>query len=209
MTATVEFFIGEAPFPEGSLVRERPGGAGGMGLHMPNRPYAAPGIPKGRVAPVTGAGYRVPRPHVRPWRNGNPDTTCARRGRARPERVSAHIDADVDVRRRPARDPGIGWHSPQRLVKLSRSPPSEGILDGFTALRTGMLSRGPWRRVTGEQVGRWDVFGGDGAYLGRVEVPASFAIQEISRGQLVGIVRDELDVQRVEIRDLLLMRKSQ
>ena len=59
MTATVVFFIGETPFPEGSLVRERPGGAGGMGLHMPNRPYAAPGIPKGRVAPVHGPETRI------------------------------------------------------------------------------------------------------------------------------------------------------
>ena len=25
-----------------------------MGLHMPNSPYAAPGIPKGRVAPAHG-----------------------------------------------------------------------------------------------------------------------------------------------------------
>ncbi len=47
------------PFPEGSLVRERPGGAGGMSLHMPNSPYAAPGIPKGRVAPVHGPQTRI------------------------------------------------------------------------------------------------------------------------------------------------------
>jgi len=59
MTATVEFFIGEVPFPEGSLVRERPGEAGGMGVHMPNRPGAAPGIPKGRVAPVHGPETRI------------------------------------------------------------------------------------------------------------------------------------------------------
>ena len=49
----------EVPFPEGSLVRERPGGEGGMGLHMPNRPDAAPGIPKGRVAPVHGPETRI------------------------------------------------------------------------------------------------------------------------------------------------------
>ena len=49
----------EVPFPEGSLVRERPGGEGGMGLHMPNRPDAAPGIPKGRVAPVHGPEKRI------------------------------------------------------------------------------------------------------------------------------------------------------
>ena len=46
-------------FPEGSLVRERPGGKGGMGLHMPNRPDAAPGIPKSRVAPDHGPKTRI------------------------------------------------------------------------------------------------------------------------------------------------------
>ena len=44
---------------EGSLVRERPGGEGGMGVHMSNLPYAAPGIPKGRVAPVHGPERRI------------------------------------------------------------------------------------------------------------------------------------------------------
>jgi len=67
-TARTSFVLGEQvlcrpraalePFPEGSLVRERPGGEGGMGLHMPSRPYAAPGIPKGRVAPVHGPQTR-------------------------------------------------------------------------------------------------------------------------------------------------------
>ena len=41
------------------MVRERPGGEGGMGLHMPNRPDAAPGIPRGRVAPVHGPETRI------------------------------------------------------------------------------------------------------------------------------------------------------
>ena len=44
---------------KGLMDRERPGGAGGMGLHMPNRPCAAPGIPKGRVAPVHGPETRI------------------------------------------------------------------------------------------------------------------------------------------------------
>ena len=39
--------------------RERPGGEGGMGVHMPNYPDAAPGIPKGRVAPIHGLDGRI------------------------------------------------------------------------------------------------------------------------------------------------------
>lgn len=100
--------------------------------------------------------------------------------------------------------------SPEELMEQYRGMPLPDTLPGYTKVRvadTGEL----WAerfRVTGEEVGRWDVFAGDGAYLGRVEVPASFAIQEISRSQLVGTIRDELDVQRVEIRDLLLLPES-
>ena len=47
------------PFPEGSLVRERPGGAGGMGVHMPNRPDADRGMPRWGVAPSHGLDGRI------------------------------------------------------------------------------------------------------------------------------------------------------
>ncbi len=37
------------PLPGGIVGTGVPAGEGGMGVHMPNLPYAAPGIPKGRV----------------------------------------------------------------------------------------------------------------------------------------------------------------
>lgn len=55
----------------------------------------------------------------------------------------------------------------------------------------------------GGETEHWDVFEDDGRHLGRVEVPASFRIEEVSLGQAIGIARDELGVQRVEIRDLI------
>ena len=57
-------------------------------------------------------------------------------------------------------------------------------------------------RMRGEPMGRWDVFAADGIHLGRVDVPASLRIQEVSRGQVVGIATDEFGVERVEVRDL-------
>lgn len=57
-------------------------------------------------------------------------------------------------------------------------------------------------RMRGESMDHWDVFAADGVHLGRVEVAASFRIEEVSRGQVVGIATDELGVERVEVRDL-------
>ena len=57
-------------------------------------------------------------------------------------------------------------------------------------------------RMRGESMDRWDVFASDGAYLGRVHIPTSFRVEEVSRGQIVGIATDELGVERVEVRDL-------
>lgn len=46
---------------------------------------------------------------------------------------------------------------------------------------------------------RWDVFAADGFYLGRVDVPASFRIEEVGRGQALGVATDELGVERVQL----------
>ena len=88
------------------------------------------------VAPVTGAGYRVPRPHVRPWRNGNPDNDMRRRGRARPEPVSAHMDADVDVR--PSPGPGTPESGVQDAPPRSR-PERQAVKPAMA----GYGARGP------------------------------------------------------------------
>ncbi|MYA11734.1 MAG: hypothetical protein F4087_12355 [Gemmatimonadetes bacterium] len=59
-------------------------------------------------------------------------------------------------------------------------------------------------RFADAPVARWDVFAPDGVYLGRVAVPTSFRIEEVSRGQALGVATDELGVERVQIRELTL-----
>jgi hypothetical protein len=59
-------------------------------------------------------------------------------------------------------------------------------------------------RFADESEARWDVFAHDGIYLGRVAVPASFRIEEISRGEALGVATDELGVERVQVRELTL-----
>ncbi len=61
-------------------------------------------------------------------------------------------------------------------------------------------------RLPGESMRRWDIFAADGVYLGRVAVPTSFRIEEVGRGQALGVHTDVLGVQRVQLRDLTLIR---
>ena len=49
---------------------------------------------------------------------------------------------------------------------------------------------------------RWDVFGADGGFLGRVTVPASFRIQHVGNGRLTVVSSDDLGVERVEVYEL-------
>ena len=92
----------------------------------------------------------------------------------------------------------------REMTAMYEELPLPSSLPAYTDLRfadTGEL----WARRYSERGAialRWDIFGTDGGYRGRVEIPASFRIEEVSRGQLVGVFRDELDVQRVEVRDL-------
>lgn len=60
-------------------------------------------------------------------------------------------------------------------------------------------------RMRGESMDRWDVFAAAGAFLGRVHIPASLRVEEVSRGQIVGVATDEFGVERVEVRDLSLI----
>ena len=49
----------------------------------------------------------------------------------------------------------------------------------------------------------WSVFGPDGGYLGEVTTPPDFTVLEIGDDYVLGIHRDELDVQRVQLYELL------
>ena len=53
--------------------------------------------------------------------------------------------------------------------------------------------------MPGADSARWDVFRPDGICAGRVMVPASFQVWEIGRDDVLGIARDELDVERVQV----------
>ena len=94
----------------------------------------------------------------------------------------------------------------RELVESFEDLPLPPTLPGYVELMyadTGELWARRYR-VPGASMVRWDVFGTDGHYLGHVEIPARFTVQEASRGQLLGVARDDLDIERVQARDLIL-----
>ena len=118
-------------------------------------------------------------------------------------RTEDHLEAHVrNSGRRAPDEASIGG-----MMEMYRDMPLPDRLPGYTGLLladTGEL----WAQrylLPGGSMTHWDVFGADGRHLGRVEVATSFQIEEVSRGQAVGIATDELGVQRVEVRDLDLV----
>ena len=91
------------------------------------------------------------------------------------------------------------------LVESYEGLPIPPALPGYVELKfadTGEL----WARrygLPGAPMARWDVFDRDGHHLGHVEVPARFTVKELSRGQILGVARDDLDIERVHARDLV------
>lgn len=93
-------------------------------------------------------------------------------------------------------------------IERYRQVPLPDLLPGYTDVlfsEEGEIWARRYR-LPDESMARWDVFAADGVYLGRVAVPTSFRIEEVGRGQALGVHTDELGVQRVQLRDLTLIR---
>ena len=54
-------------------------------------------------------------------------------------------------------------------------------------------------RLGGDDPGEWHVFGPDGAWLGTVHTPARFRVLDIGADFVLGVRRDSMDVERVEV----------
>ena len=127
--------------------------------------------------------------------------TIVRLDEAPVPRTEAHLEAFVRHSGRRVPDE----ESIRAMMETYRDMPMPERLPAYTDLLfadTGELWARRYR-LPGDDTTRWDVFGEDGQHLGRVEVPASFRIREVSGGQVAGIATDELGVERVELRDLI------
>ena len=117
----------------------------------------------------------------------------------RPIRTDAHVERYVRGTRSESNERQV-----QDAIERYRQSPLPDSLPGYTALL--FVEGGEvWAQRYGlpdEPMRRWDVFAPDGVYLGRVAVPASFRIEEVSRGEVLGVATDELGVERVQLYDL-------
>ena len=159
-----------------------------------SRPTAV-GSPDG-VAVTGGREYEV----VLFGEDGAP-RTIARLDEPAPLRTDAHLEAYV----RNSGNPALNDEASIRaMVEMYQGMPLPERLPAYTELLvadTGEIWARRYR-MRGESMDHWDVFAPDGVHLGRVNVPATFQIEEIARGQAVGIATDELGVERVQVRDL-------
>ena len=118
-----------------------------------------------------------------------------------PALTDGHLRAYVTLSGTTERDEA----SIRRSIDRYREMSLPASLPGYTGLvfaDTGEI----WARRYSEMGAatiRWDVFATGGGYLGRVEVPGSFRIEEVTRGQVLGISTDDLGVERAQLYDLV------
>ena len=65
----------------------------------------------------------------------------------------------------------------------------------------GNLWVGHWV-VPGDEVARWSVFDTDGRWLGEIDTPPGLTVKQITGDAVIGVARDDLDVQYVQVHRL-------
>ena len=122
--------------------------------------------------------------------------------RSRPARTDAHLEAWV---RR-----STGGREPMDDAQLRAAVQRYEEMDlpeRLPAWNALLVADGGeiWARrfaMPDAEMARWDVFAADGAFLGRVMVPAGFRVQHVAGGRLTVASADELGVERVEVHEL-------
>ncbi|MDX1578196.1 MAG: hypothetical protein R3266_06915, partial [Gemmatimonadota bacterium] len=103
------------------------------------------------------------------------------------------------------RDEELDEDAPPPLLDMWRemfdAMPRHQTYPAFASLRTDTEGR-IWvadYRAPGEEARWWSVFDADGLALGRVRTPDGLRVLEIGSDYLLGVIRDELDVERVRL----------
>ncbi len=174
----------------------------GTGVEVEVRTFTVPfsprsvaaGSPNGVVV-TDGAAYGI-----QVFGEDGSPRLIARIDEALPVRTDAHLERYVRGYYSSSDERGI-----QEVMERYSQAPLPDSLPGYTEVLFAEEGE-VWAQRYGlpHESTRWDVFAPDGVYLGRVAVPASFRIEEVSRGQALGVATDELGVERVQIRELTL-----
>jgi hypothetical protein len=130
------------------------------------------------------------------WRRGDGTVEMIVRREHRPEPVGgAYMDSLRAVQRR-----AYGEEAGRALDQF----PAGDALPAFGELlvddaRNLWVERFPW---PGQDRSRWDVFGSDGRLVGSVAMPARFRLMQPGRDFVLGVWRDESDVEHVRMHRL-------
>ncbi|MBA3558254.1 MAG: hypothetical protein H0W30_06605 [Gemmatimonadaceae bacterium] len=87
------------------------------------------------------------------------------------------------------------------FLEKMQYPPNMPYYGGMLADAVGNLWVLRYAYLSGPRT--WDVFDADGRLLGAVQMPGRFSARQITEGEIVGVSRDELEVERVTVLRLL------
>lgn len=108
--------------------------------------------------------------------------------------LDAERAARLDVSPSPATEEHL-----EQLPTPERRPAYSNLLMDATGAVWLEEHRGEFLNFTSPAARTWEVFDRDGAWLGTVELPGRFAVHEINADYLLGVRRDELDIERPQM----------
>jgi len=88
----------------------------------------------------------------------------------------------------------------RRLAEETDFPDAYPVFDALRTDPSGRVWLERWRaRWEEDEPERWWVLDADGAWLGEVTMPPGFVLDRVEADAVVGVVRDELDIERVQV----------
>jgi hypothetical protein len=98
----------------------------------------------------------------------------------------------------------VNWYYSNMPLPKTKPTRSRLLVDGNQNLWVQDYTMAPYggrslliNNPVGDDGRWWTVFDRDGAKLGRIELPVGFRVTEIGRDYLLGVLRDDLDVQTI------------
>lgn len=107
------------------------------------------------------------------------------------------------MRRQPEATTDDNWRRMQERIFAEMSFPA--TMPAYSRVlvdAAGNLWVAEYRRP-GDDLPRWTVFDLDGRMLGTIDMPQGFSPSEIGSDYVLGTIRDELDVERVRLYELV------
>lgn len=108
---------------------------------------------------------------------------------------------------RQARQPPTDRPVPESILKLIETMPIPDFKPGYSRLLLDsdgyVWAARYYRRMQPHDVVEWEVFSPAGEWLGNVPTPAGFSVFEIGSDYMLGVLKDEMEVEHVQVRRLL------